>query len=198
MSDQPQRMVENNMLTSTDLPHLKVQITDAFEYVGRLQFVLYDCADVDLFVFAASDDEQRARRLIMVQFEQFQESNDKTYNYPSSLRASLGSHDYIRDNFVTNLQVAVEARPDSDSARAINLLRERGYELPDDVISTRFVRMVDDTRRKEVLFSYSEDLGGLGLTAEDLAPEGKAAALRDTLEQGVYERALAALAVIED
>jgi hypothetical protein len=88
-----------------------------------------------------------------------------------------------------------EARPDSDSARAMDFLKERGYEPFEDIAYVRFVRLLDEAKRKELLFSYSEDLAPLGLTAADLAEGGRAAGMREEILEGIVRKAMAAVTI---
>jgi hypothetical protein len=197
MNEQPTRTVENNLLFSEALPPVTMKIDDAFDYVGRLQFILYDLADVDLFVFAVPGPAGEVERLLLVQFERFLDDNERTYNYNSPLTVLLGDHEYQYNSAVVHIPSMLEERPDSDSARALALLHEKGYQPGDDYIYTRFVRLIDEARRKELLFSYSENLNIVGLTAGDLSEGGRAAGELESLSKGVFERALKVVQIVE-
>src|SRR5215212_3901674 len=118
------RTVENNLLVSTDLPAIKIKVSDRLEYVGRLQFVLYEVAEAEIFVFAEADTQKRLKRWLVVQFEGYLDSNSHTYNYRMPTRIPAGSHEYMVDDFAANLPLMrAEERADSDGARVAGLLR---------------------------------------------------------------------------
>ena len=81
--------------------------------------------------------------------------------------------------------------PDSDAARAATFLEGKGYHLmSDDVIFQRYIRLVDEAKRNELLIVYYEDLKDTGLTAADLSEGGRAAADRPRVFREVHKRAL--------
>ncbi|HYP40405.1 MAG TPA: hypothetical protein VEX13_08585 [Chloroflexia bacterium] len=198
MDDTPMRTVENNVLVSMDMPAIKLKIDNRMEYVGRLQFVLYNIAEADIFVFAEGDGDRRLKRWLIVQFEGFLDNNSHTYNYAMASRITLGSHEYMVDDYADNLNRMMAEEPaDSDGAHVAALLRREGYTMPDDAIWSRFVRAIGEARRKELLIIYTEDLAALGLTAASLPfnvplPQEYAA-----LTEGVHERAVRAFTIVE-
>ena len=190
------RTVEDNLLVSEDDPPLRMRIDERLDFVGELSFVLYNVAYVDLFVFATRPAAQQPG-LLLVQFEHFLDNNSHTYNYPSPLIVRLGEHEYQYDIMAGNITSRVAERPDSDSARALALLQEKGYRVPDDAMWVRFVRVLDEARRREILFSYSEDLSTHGVTAAELEPGGRADEQRDQLFHELLQRALKAFEIVE-
>jgi hypothetical protein len=199
MDKLPTRGVENNLLVSDDLPAIKLKVDDSLRYVGRLQFELYGLADADIFVFAEADEDRTLKRWLVVQFEGFLDSNSHTYNYAMIDRVTLGSHEYMTDAFTANMRQLREEMPaDSDGARVVWLLEEHGYVRPQEAIWVRLVRTLGDDRRKELLFIYTEDLARLGLTAEQVSPDGLVPLAHTALLQGVRDRARNAFTIIED
>ena len=59
MTDQPERFIENNVLTSTALPRITLKIADDLHYLGRVKFNLYGVACVDLFIFVSAPTGKR-------------------------------------------------------------------------------------------------------------------------------------------
>jgi hypothetical protein len=192
------RTIENNVLVSEDTPAIKLKVDDRMEYAGRLQFVLYNVAEADIFVFAEGDEERRLKRWLLVQFEGFLENNNHTYNYAMPTRITLGSHEYMVDDYAANLKAMMEEEPaDSDGAHVAALLQREGYTMPDDAIWSRFVRAIGEARRKELLIIYTEDLASLGLTASDLPTNVPLPQEYATLTEGVHERALRTFTILE-
>ncbi|HEX8228710.1 MAG TPA: hypothetical protein VF826_05275 [Chloroflexia bacterium] len=189
------RSVEDNMLVSADDPTIKVRVADGFSFVGELEFILYDVAYVNLFVLVREEPTRPAQ--IVMQFEHYLEDNDHTYSYESPGRITLGEHEYIYDVQAVNVPAAVAQRPDSDAAQVMRLVSEKGYPMPEEAIFARFVRMLDDTNRRELLIIYSEPLSQPGLTAADLQPGGRAEQHFTELSQGLITRALQSFEIIE-
>ncbi len=193
--NKPRRWVENNVLVSEDDPAVKMRFGEGFNLVGELEFILYDVAYVNCFVFVRGEPACPAQ--IVVQFEHYLEGNDYTYNYDSPGRITLGQHEYIYDVQAANVPTAIAHRPDSDGAQVVRLVREKGYEVPQEAIFARFVRMLDDTNRRELLIIYSEPLSQPGLTAADLQPGGRAEEQISVLSQQLVERALGSFEIVE-
>src|SRR5262245_43386148 len=63
------RSVQGQVLTSPELPAVKLSFDKAFQYVGGHTFVLYDVARAEQHFFADADDQGRIKRLYWVQFE---------------------------------------------------------------------------------------------------------------------------------
>ncbi|MDQ5825855.1 MAG: hypothetical protein M3441_16805 [Chloroflexota bacterium] len=191
----PYRAVEDNVLVSEDDPAVKVRVAAGFSFVGELEFILYDVAYVNLFVFVRAEPTHPAQ--IVVQFEHYLEDNDHTYTYESPGWITLGEHEYIYDVQAVNVPAAVAQRPDSDAAQVMRLVSDKGYPMPDEAIFARFVRMLDDTNRRELLIIYSEPLSQPGLTAADLQPGWRAQQHFTELCESLIARALQSFEIIE-
>jgi hypothetical protein len=198
LDNSPVRTVENNLLVSADMPTITIKVGDSLDFVGRSKFILYDIAEAEIFVFAEAGEGRRLKRRLVVQFEGFLDSNTHTYNYRMPMRMTLGSHEYMVDDFAANLRRLKEEEPaDSDGARVDDLLQQAGYTMPDDAIWTRFVRVIGEDRRRELLIIYMEDLKDLGLTSAGMPQDEPLSQEYAPLTNGVHERALRAFTVVE-
>lgn len=183
------RTVKGQVLASAEKPAVRIEFDKAFKYVGGHEFILYDVARAEQHFFADADKDGRIRRLYWVQFEGYLPSNSHTYNYKVTRTAIIGGLEFVADAGARNLK-ANPGRADSDGARARAFLESKGFRMAsDDVLSQRLVHMVDASKRDELMIIYMEDLGGTGLTAADLAPNGKAAAEWEQMAKGLLERA---------
>ena len=184
------RSVKGRTLTSHVLPPIEIKFDKAFKYVGSQQFVLYDRAQVEQFFFVAAN-RGSIKRMFMVQFEGYLPDNTHTYDYNIKETVRLGELDFMSDNAVVNVPAFRKQYPDSDAGRAAAFLETKGYVLAgEDIIFQRFVRLVDEARRNEVLILYYETLNEKGFTAASLSDGGKAASQRDRLFEEVRQRAL--------
>jgi hypothetical protein len=190
------RTVKGRILTSTETPAARLEFDPAFKYVGGHSFILYGVARAEQHFFVDAGREGRVKRLYWVQFEGYLPDNNHTYNYKANKTVRLGGLEFIADAWARNIK-ANPGRPDSDGSRARAFLETKGYRLAsDDVMSQRLVHLVDEAKRNELMIIYMEDLSGMGLTASDLAPNGKAAAQWEQISPGLLSRATKGMSVL--
>jgi hypothetical protein len=152
----PERMVEGTTITSTADPAIQIRLPRAARYLGADRWDLYDVCDAELHVFVEADPGKRVRRLYWVQFEQYLPNNTYTYDYPFKEKLTHGGLEFdVTPNFRRTTRVS---RPGSDREHVIAMLTKHGYTLPPETLSVRLVNLLDDSRRKELMFIYSEDL----------------------------------------
>ena len=63
------RTVKGQVLTSTDMPAVKIEFDKAFKYIGRQSFLLYEVANAEQHFFVDADKDGRMKRFYWVQFE---------------------------------------------------------------------------------------------------------------------------------
>jgi hypothetical protein len=189
-SAQQQRRVKGQTLTSDVLPPIKIKFDKDFKYVGNQSFILYNSAQVEQFFFVAAD-KGRIKGMFMVQFEGYLPNNTHTYNYKIGNTVKLGELDFMYDTAVVKVPDFRKLSPDSDAGRAAVFIEAKGYKVEgEDLVYQRFVRLVDEARRNELLIFYYENLNGTGLNAADLSEKGRAAGEREKVFQDVMKRAL--------
>jgi hypothetical protein len=190
VANRPARSVKGQVLTSPEMPAVRIEFDKGFKYVGGHSFILYDVANAEQHFFVDADKEGRIKRMYWVQFEGYLPSNTHTYRYKATKTANIGGFEFIADAYARNVK-ANPGRPDSDGARARAFLENKGYRMAsDDVLSQRLVHLVDEAKRNELMIIYMEDLSGRGLTAADLAEGGRAAAQWNEISNGLLDRAV--------
>ena len=189
------RSVEGQVLTSTEMPAVRIEFDKGFKYVGGHSFILYDVAHAEQHFFLDADREGRVKRMYWVQFEGYLPTNTNVYRYKVNKTANIGGLEFIADAYTRNTK-ASPGRPDSDGARARAFLEGKGYRMAsDDVLSQRLVHLIDEAKRNELMIIYLEDLSGMGLTAADLAEGGRAAPEWDEISNGLLDRAVKGMEV---
>jgi hypothetical protein len=183
------RTVSGQVLTSTEMPAVRIKFDPKFAYIGGQDFILYDVARAEQHFFVDADEQKRVKRFYWIQFEGYLPSNTHSYDYDSKTKATLGGLEFVADAFPVSL-TAPDPRPDSDGARARAYLASKGYKMAgDELLLQRLVHLVDAAKRNELMIIYIEDLGGTGLTAEALAPGGANAARWPEMSKALLERA---------
>jgi len=189
-ASQQTRSVKDQVLTSPEMPAVRIEFDKGFKYVGSHSFILYDVAHAEQHFFIDADKEGRVRRMYWVQFEGYLPSNTHAYRYKANKTANIGGLEFVADAYARNIK-SNSGRPDSDGARARAFLESKGYRMAsDDVLSQRLVHLADEAKRNELMIIYMEDLSEMGLTAADLAEGGRAAARWVEISNGLFERAV--------
>ena len=187
---QTTRTVKGQVITSAELPAVRLEFDKGFKYAGGHDFILYDVARAEQHFFVDADNQGRIKRLYWVQFEGYLPTNTHTYRYKVTKSVNIGGLDFIADAYARNIK-ANPGRPDSDGSRARAFLESKGYRWSsDEVLSQRLVHLVDEAKRNELMIIYLEDLSAMGLTAADLAAGGSAAARWDEISTRLLERAV--------
>ena len=154
------RHVKGQVLTSIYLPSIRVRFDKGFKYLGSQKFILYDRAQVEQYFFVDADNQQRIRRMYMVQFEGYLPNINATYDYPVTKTISLSGQTYIVDvESISDVSAALKQNPQSDVAHAASFLTSKGYRVSESIMFQRFVRLVDDAKRNEFILLYVEDAG---------------------------------------
>jgi len=191
------RSVKGQVLVSSEMPAVRLRFAKGFKYAGSQEFILYDVARAEQHFFVDADRQGRIKRMYWVQFEGYLPSNSQTYRYRVNKSVNIGGLDFIADAYARNIK-GNPGRTDSDGNRARAFLEAKGYRLAsDDVMSQRLVHLVGEPKRNELMMIYMEDLAPMGLTAGDLAAEGRAASRWDEISKGLLERAVKGIEVLK-
>jgi len=167
----PERTVSGQTVTSGHTPAVTMTFAPEFAYAGAQRFLLYNVASAEQHFFVDAAPDGRLRRFYWIQFEGYLPDNTYTYDYSKSPgRTNLGGLDFFVDTYAAAVQPP--KRPDSDGARARELLQSKGFKYPEQVLSIRLVHLTDDTRRSELMIIYAEDLAPFGVQAGAIG-EGK-------------------------
>jgi hypothetical protein len=184
------RSVKDQVLTSPEMPAVRIEFDKGFKYAGSHSFILYDVAHAEQHFFVDADKDGRIKRMYWVQFEGYLPSNTHAYRYKVNKTTNVGGLEFIADAYARNVK-SNPGRPDSDGARARAFLESKGYRMAsDDVLSQRLVHLIGEAKRDELMIIYMEDLSGMGLTAADLAEGGRAAAQWGVVSNGLLDRAV--------
>jgi aminopeptidase N len=188
-SRRPERQVAGNVLTSMKEPNVQVELPSTAHYVGADRWVLYGMADCELHALVEADEQKNVQRLYWIQFEGYLPTRPELHHtYDSARHAPIGGLDFYVDTWVEAGAANDEAGSDSEHIKA--LVRAGGYRLPAALMSVRFVHLLDQEKRKELMIIYSEDAATTGFAASDLRPGGKAHNQWPEIADGLVQRGL--------
>lgn len=184
----PERKVEDNVIVSERDPKVRIELPKSVQYVGADRWVLYGIADCELHAFVDGDGQQNAQGLYWIQFEGYLPSKpDLKHQYDSPRHTTIGGLDFYVDTGTGTQKDNVKPGSDTEHIRA--LLRARGYKMPAETMYVRFVHLLDEQKRKELMIIYGEDLASTGFTVADLKKDGKAYDQWPAIEKSLVERA---------
>jgi hypothetical protein len=144
--------VTQNRVASAMQRNISIDVDSSLSYVGSQRFILYGVAQAEQHLFV----ERRGgvvARFLWIQFEEYLPSSSSDYNYSRSPVFKRFGRDFHVDGALRKTP-QTETRPESDGARARELLREKGITLPEDVLYHRLVWL--PTPRSEVMLIYME------------------------------------------
>jgi hypothetical protein len=95
--------------------------------------------------------------------------------------------DFYVDNWVRTKDATTESG--SDREHIEELLRAKGYRMPEAMMYVRFVHLLDNEKRKELMIIYGDDLAPTGFTADKLSEGGKAHRRWPGIADAMLERA---------
>ncbi|MEX0288528.1 MAG: hypothetical protein AB3N14_05415 [Flavobacteriaceae bacterium] len=193
----PDRYVENNCLYSKVLPEIDIQVAEEFKYIGTFDFVLKANSDEappelkgkaiaggDRYVFAVADDNQKVRKLFIVQLEGFLPGIDYTYNYNFDTAEQIGNNKYRHNTwFYDSAQLAID-NPENEGALTRAFLEKKGYTLEDHFMMSRWVGLASEDRKNEIIMYYLEmlkDRTGHTLEEYEALDEDRVKAIKDGL-----------------
>jgi homoserine O-acetyltransferase len=180
---EPERVVSGRTLVSVTAPAVRIQLPEAFRYVGGQRFVLYDVADAEQHLFVDAGANGLVRRLYWLQFEAYLPGKGESYEYEGET-VLVGPLGFVSNQAARSTTTA--PRPGSDGARMRALLAEEKLRLPPAMLWQRLVHLPDEGRRRELMILYMEAapnetapldgllqraVGGLELTWLLLEPE---------------------------
>ncbi len=191
------RAVSGNALVSEHDPAAVLRFDPAYRYLGGQKFVLYGVADTEQHFFVETTAENELKSVYWVQYEAYLPGKPYTYDYDDSpLRVPLGGYEFFTDTAAFHFDPDVERRRGTDGAMVRRFLADKGYAYPREVLYARLVYLTDESRQKELMIIYMEDLATHGLTAAELNEGGARAARWPEVEQALLDRITGTLAVL--
>jgi hypothetical protein len=184
----PERKVVGNVIISERDPEIRITLPGSARYAGSDRWVLYGIADCELHAFVEADERKNVQRFYWVQFESYLPFKpDLKHTYDSPRHTMMGGIDFYVDTWVRPNDAALD--PGSDREHIEALIKAKGDRMPAGMMYVRFVHLLDDSKRKELMIIYGEDLSYAGHSAADLIESGKAHDRWPAIAEGLVSRA---------
>ena len=184
----PEREVKGNRVISRSAPAIEIQVPRSAVYLGAERRDLYDVADCELHLFVEAYPDKTVKAMYWIQFEAYLPTNEHTYDYSEDEPVTFGGRPFWKSsNFGPTNNTP---RAGGDGERTRQMLSRAGYKLPAERMSVRLVHLVDESRRKELMVIYAEDLAPSGYTAAQLRDGEEPRPEWKVVEKGLVERAM--------
>jgi hypothetical protein len=193
----PDRVVTRSTISSNHDPRIQIHLPESAKYVGADRWVLYGIADCELHAFVEADSHKNVQRLYWVQFEGYLPSKPElAHTYDSPRRATIGGLDFFVDTWPR--VDGEKTDPGSDREHIEALIHSKDYKMPSGMMYVRLVHLLDETKRKELMIIYGENLAPTGFAASDLKEGGKFRDHWPALENGLIARAQKSISLTTD
>jgi hypothetical protein len=184
----PERVVKGNRLISKSDPEITIKLPRNAKYLGADRWNLYDIADCELHVFVEADETRRVKALYWIQFEGYLPTNTHIYNYSKDEPVTFAGLPFFqRPRFGPN---NLPSKPGSDREHVMAMVKRAGYTLPAHSMNVRLVHLLDEAKRKELMFIYAEDLAPTGYTSEELMDGEQTKPKWEEIKKGLVKRAM--------
>jgi hypothetical protein len=167
-----------------------MRVDPSLAYVGASSFDIKGVALAERHYFVEAD-VRRVRRMLVVQFEGFLDSNEEVYRYSLPNPVILGGETF--GSWVFGFSVASATAPELDDT--LRVMSAHGLELEDEQVFARFARIVGDDARHEVLVFYQENIRDLGHSLDELCEDGVVRPQFADVARALEQRALASFSI---
>lgn len=164
--------IGNDLVSDYD-PAAILRFGPTYRHIGGQKFILYGNADTEQHFFVETHDDGALRSVYWIQYEAYLPDKPWTYDYDDSpLRVSLGDYEFFTDTAVVSFDPDRKRKQGTDGAMARQFLASKGFVFPLEFAYARLVYLTDESRQKELMIIFIDDLAPQGLTAADLEEGG--------------------------
>lgn len=183
----PERVVKGSRIISRSDPAITIKLPRDAKHIGADRWDLYDIADAELHLFVVADRDKKVKAWYWIQFEAYLPANKHIYNYSKDEAVKFNGRDFRqRARFGPTNEAP---RAGSDLEHVYAMVAKAGYTLPADMMNVRLVQVLDEAKRKELMFIYSEDLAPTGYSFAQLVDGDKTRPEWEPIKKQLIERA---------
>ncbi|MEE8119622.1 MAG: hypothetical protein V3T39_08710 [Gammaproteobacteria bacterium] len=191
------RYVEGDVFISRAGPPIQIRIDRAFTYVGNVEFDLEGSGGVarlDLHVFVDAHQD-RVDRMMIIHFEELM-GPIRSFSDRITNPVNLGGESYHQNTYFFSVTEDIERKPDGEIAKIMALLEGNGYALEDELMTSRFFRIVGEERRNEIIIFYDERISTTGHTLAEISQYGGIRTEYSGISSSLTKRSLNSFSVL--
>jgi hypothetical protein len=197
-----ERTFKDQEFISTLLPAIRLRFPPSIMYVGQTAFILSESAQVDRHHFVS---QEAPNQIIVLHFETLLPEIDRIIharipqppdhagpNYRFSLeKVRLGEEVYVHNTWFFDGEQGIRENPDKEWARTARLFDRQEVYLPGQLQMSRYMRVIGDDQKSELILFYMEPLDRTGFQVDDFVEGGPGEEAFDGLSAELSARALA-------
>jgi hypothetical protein len=122
--------------------------------------------------------------------------NQGSYKYGTPNPAKLAGDVYQHNVFIYDNDQSAQDNSGSESDLTRKFIRDKGYEWESQLVMSRFARIVDESRKNEIIFFYFDNLRHYTTKRVSDFPEGSKTAEQKAILNAVDANSRAAFTVI--
>lgn len=188
--------VRGQEIVSKKLPKIRVRVSGDFQYLGKFPFKIRDVAAGERFVFAESQGK-KVTRLFIAQFEAFYPENDKVYNYSFADAMEMKGHKFRQNTYAYSNRESLARNVNGEAALTYKFLTEKGLEVEDELVMSRFVTVPPENRKHELILFYLENGSETGYRLHDFYQNDQVTDIWKEISVGLTERSFEAFEVVQ-
>ncbi len=172
LSQNGYRVSKNNKIYSSEKPNITIEVSDEFQYLGKLNFTLFESASVERFLYGVITNDT-IKKMIAFQFVMYLPNNEYTYKRTYKDSIKMGAY-WFGNYHVNNLDITHIGNFISkwkgkglEHEVTYNHLEENNFNFEDVILSDSFIYYGSDLRH-ELVISYYENLSNYNLKMSDL------------------------------
>lgn len=191
---QIERKVAGKTLISNQLPEIKVKLNGNFKYVGKFGFTIRDIAKGERYVFVDARKNE-IQRLFIAQFEAILPTSDEFYRYNFDKAQKFGVHKFRQNTFAYSNLEAEKENPNGEATLTAKFLKEKGYQLEDELMMSRFLTVPDEAKKHELILFYIENVSSSKHRLADFYKDDAATEIWKQISNGLTNRSFKAFKI---
>ena len=153
-----ERTVKGKTLISSQYPKIEVELNGDFKYLGKFDFTIRDIARGERYVFVEADKKKKIKRMFIAQFEEILPESPEFYRYNFDTARKFGSHKFRHNTYAYSNRESRKENPQGEGVLTEDFLKQKGYELEDELMMSRFVTVPDAEKKRELILFYVENV----------------------------------------
>jgi hypothetical protein len=150
--------VEKNVFISDAPAHLKLTLDPKFQYLGSFPFDIKGIAGGYRYVWGEVGSRKHLERTFIIQAEGYYPGNAGSYKYGTPNPAMLAGDAYQHNVWIYDNEESAREDPGNESDLTRKFMHEKGYVWGPQLVMSRFARIVDESKKDEIIFFYFENL----------------------------------------
>lgn len=143
---------------SDDLAKLTLTLDPKLKYLGSFPFDIKGIAGGYRYVWGEFDGEKHLRRTFIVQAEGYCPDNQLSYHWDTPAPVQLAGDTYQHVVFIYDNDESARERPGNESDLTAHFMYDHGYQWDSQLVMSRFARIVDESKKNEIIFFYFDNL----------------------------------------